>query len=84
MSLRAAILTLNTFAHTIGAAGAGAQVTVVFGSAYLGIASAVLTLLILILSEIIPKTVGATHRRQEHARHTSTDPYEFRAHKPLR
>ncbi|MGI9228424.1 MAG: CNNM domain-containing protein [Gammaproteobacteria bacterium] len=55
----AAILTLNTIAHTVGAAGAGAQATAVFGSAYLGAASAVLTLLILIVSEIIPKTLGA-------------------------
>jgi len=55
----AAILTLNTIAHTVGAAGAGAQAAVVFGSAYLGVASAVLTLLILIFSEIIPKTLGA-------------------------
>ncbi len=60
----AAILTLNTVAHTIGAAGAGAQATVVFGSAYLGIVSAVLTLLILIFSEIIPKTLGAHYWRQ--------------------
>jgi CBS domain containing-hemolysin-like protein len=59
----AAILTLNTIAHTIGAAGAGAQVTLVFGSAFLGLASAVLTLLILFLSEIIPKTLGAHHWR---------------------
>jgi magnesium and cobalt exporter, CNNM family len=55
----AAILTLNTIAHTVGAAGAGAQATVVFGNAYLGIVSAVLTLLILVISEIIPKTLGA-------------------------
>lgn len=59
----AAILTLNTIAHTIGAAGAGAQATVVFGSASLGIFSAVLTLLILVLSEIIPKTLGAYYWR---------------------
>ncbi|MCC2615781.1 CNNM domain-containing protein [Aestuariibacter halophilus] len=59
-----AILTLNTIAHTMGAAGAGAQAAVVFGDAYLGIASAVLTLLILVLSEIIPKTLGATYWRQ--------------------
>ncbi|MBT8038752.1 MAG: HlyC/CorC family transporter [Xanthomonadales bacterium] len=59
----AAILTLNTIAHTIGAAGAGAQVAVVFGNAYLGVASAILTLLILIFSEIIPKTLGAHHWR---------------------
>lgn len=60
----AAILTLNTIAHTIGAAGAGAQAANVFGSAYVGIASAVLTLLILIFSEIIPKTLGASYWRQ--------------------
>ncbi|KAA9133349.1 HlyC/CorC family transporter [Marinihelvus fidelis] len=60
----AAILTLNTIAHTAGAAGAGAQATKVFGSAYLGIFSAVLTLLILVFSEIIPKTLGAHYWRQ--------------------
>lgn len=59
----AAILTLNTIAHTVGAAGAGAQAAAVFGSAYVGIASAILTLLILVLSEIIPKTLGAHHWR---------------------
>ena len=55
-----AILTLNTIAHTIGAAGVGAQALIVFGDAYVSIVSAVLTLLILVLSEIIPKTLGAT------------------------
>lgn len=60
----AAILTLNTIAHTVGAAGAGAQAAVVFGSASVGIFSAVLTLLILILSEIIPKTLGASYWRR--------------------
>ncbi len=60
----AAILTLNTIAHTVGAAGAGAQAAVVFGNESLGIASAILTLLILIFSEIIPKTLGATYWRQ--------------------
>lgn len=60
----AAILTLNTIAHTIGAAGAGAQATVVFGSGYLGVVSAILTLLILVFSEIIPKTLGAHYWRQ--------------------
>jgi len=59
-----AILTLNTIAHTIGAAGVGAQVTIVFGSAFLGIASVILTLLILVFSEIIPKTLGAHHWRK--------------------
>ena len=56
-----AILTLNTVAHTIGAAGAGAQAAAVFGNNYVGIASAVLTLLILVFSEIIPKTLGASY-----------------------
>ncbi len=60
----AAILTLNTIAHTVGAAGAGAQAAIVFGSAYLGVTSAVLTLLILVFSEIIPKTLGAHYWRQ--------------------
>jgi CBS domain containing-hemolysin-like protein len=60
----AAILTLNTIAHTLGAAGAGAQVAVVFGSAYLGIASAILTFLILVFSEIIPKSLGAHYWRR--------------------
>ncbi len=55
-----AILTLNTFAHTIGAAGVGAQAQKVWGNEYLSITSAVLTLLILIFSEIIPKTIGAS------------------------
>ena len=60
----AAILSLNTIAHTLGAAGAGAQAAAIYGEAYVGIISAVLTLLILILSEIIPKTVGALYWRQ--------------------
>ncbi|SDK01256.1 hemolysin family protein [Microbulbifer yueqingensis] len=60
----AAILTLNTIAHTAGAAGAGAQAAAVFGNQYLGIASAILTLLILVFSEIIPKTLGAFYWRQ--------------------
>lgn len=60
----AAILTLNTIAHTVGAAGAGAQAAVVFGSAAVGIFSAVLTFLILIFSEIIPKTLGASYWRK--------------------
>jgi CBS domain containing-hemolysin-like protein len=60
----AAILTLNTIAHTVGAAGVGAQAAKVFGSASLGVTSAVLTLLILVFSEIIPKTLGAHYWRQ--------------------
>lgn len=60
----AAILSLNTIAHTVGAVGVGGQAAVVFGSAYVGVASAVLTLLVLVLSEIIPKTLGATYWRE--------------------
>ena len=58
-----AILSINTIAHTIGAAGVGAQATKIFGEVYFGLVSAVLTLLILVLSEIIPKTIGATYWR---------------------
>jgi len=57
----AAILTLNTIAHTMGAAGAGAKAASLFGETYLGVISAVLTFLILVFSEIIPKTLGATY-----------------------
>jgi CBS domain containing-hemolysin-like protein len=57
----AAILTLNTIAHTVGAIGAGSKATVVFGSAWFGLFSAVMTLLILFLSEIVPKTLGAVY-----------------------
>lgn len=59
----AAILSLNTIAHTVGAAGAGAQAQAVFGDAWLAAISAVLTLLILVFSEIIPKTLGAVFWR---------------------
>ena len=60
----AAILTLNTIAHTVGAAGAGAQAAHVFGDEYVGVISAVLTILILVFSEIIPKTIGALYWKQ--------------------
>jgi CBS domain containing-hemolysin-like protein len=65
----AAILTLNTFAHTVGATGAGAQAAAIWGGqnvwvfTAVGVFSAVLTLGILILSEIIPKTLGAVYWR---------------------
>ena len=57
----AAILALNTIANTIGAAGVGKQATLVFGSQWFGLVSALMTLLILIFSEIIPKTIGTSH-----------------------
>ena len=56
-----AILALNTIAHTIGAAGVGAEASKLFGHTSLGVVSAILTLLILIFSEIIPKTLGALY-----------------------
>ena len=58
-----AILSLNTVAHTVGAAGVGAQATIVFGEAYFGLVSAVLTILILVFTEIIPKTLGANYSK---------------------
>src|SRR5690606_39056211 len=60
----AAILTLNTFAHTLGAAGVGAQAARLWGDAWVGVISFVLTLLILVFSEIIPKTLGAVHAKR--------------------
>jgi putative hemolysin len=57
----AAILTLNTIAHTVSAAVGGALALRVFGSEWIALFSAVLTLAILLLSEIVPKTLGATY-----------------------
>ena len=59
-----AILSLNTIAHTVGAAGVGVQATKVFGEAYFGLVSAILTILILVLTEIIPKTLGANYSKR--------------------
>ena len=55
------ILTLNTFAHTMGAAGVGAQAQLLFGNEWQALIAFVLTLLILYTSEIIPKTIGAIY-----------------------
>jgi len=57
----AAILTLNTIAHTVGAIGAGAKAAIVFGSAWFGVFSGMMTLMILFFSEIVPKTIGAIY-----------------------
>ncbi|MEM8523261.1 MAG: hemolysin family protein [Bacteroidota bacterium] len=61
-----AILTLNTIAHTVGAIGVGVQASEVFGDgetsfgiSYESIVASLMTLAILVLSEIIPKTIGA-------------------------
>lgn len=59
-----AILTLNTFSHTIGAAGVGAEAVKIFGESYMVAVSVVLTILILFLSEILPKTIGARYWRE--------------------
>ncbi|HJL19845.1 MAG TPA: hemolysin family protein [Sandaracinaceae bacterium LLY-WYZ-13_1] len=68
-----AILTLNTIAHTVGAIGVGAQAGAIFGEneldlgftlvSYESIIAALMTLAILVLSEIVPKTLGANFWR---------------------
>ena len=60
----ASILILNTFAHTMGAAGVGSQALQVFGKEWETLIAVLLTLAILYFSEIIPKTLGATFWRQ--------------------
>lgn len=57
----AAILSLNTIANTVGASGVGMQATLVFGEVWFGVCSAVMTILILVFSEIFPKTIGTTY-----------------------
>ncbi len=57
----AAILSLNTIAHTVGATGVGAQVAALYGQAYVGWASGIMTFLILTTSEILPKSIGAKY-----------------------
>jgi CBS domain containing-hemolysin-like protein len=69
-----AILTLNTIAHTVGAIGVGVQAGRIFGShqinffvfelTYESLVAGLMTLAILILSEIIPKTLGANYWKQ--------------------
>ncbi|MDD3463323.1 MAG: CNNM domain-containing protein [Sulfurospirillaceae bacterium] len=58
------ILILNTIAHTYGASGVGAEAAKLFGMEYMFYISAILTLLILFLSEILPKTIGAVYYKQ--------------------
>lgn len=60
-----AILSLNTIAHTVGAVGVGVEVEVAFPGQYtVAIASALMTVAILLLSEILPKTLGAAYWKQ--------------------
>ncbi|MGJ0363217.1 CNNM domain-containing protein [Aliarcobacter cryaerophilus] len=58
------ILTLNTFANTMGAAGVGAQAAIIFGSNWQAVIAFILTLMVLFISEIFPKTVGAIYWRK--------------------
>ena len=58
------ILTLNTFANTMGAAGVGAQAAIIFGSNWQAVITFALTLMVLFISEIFPKTVGAIYWRK--------------------
>lgn len=60
----AAILTVNTVAHTVGAAWCGALVGERFGSAAIGIFAAVFTFLVLVVTEIVPKSIGVRHARR--------------------
>ena len=57
----AAILTVNTVANVVGAAGVGAETLLIYGSQWVAIVTAILTFSILIFSEIIPKTLGAIY-----------------------
>lgn len=59
-----AILIINTIAHTIGSTLAGAQAAQVFGDEWVGLFSGVLTLLVLVATEIIPKTLGTVYAAQ--------------------
>ncbi|MEW6220590.1 MAG: hemolysin family protein [Thermodesulfobacteriota bacterium] len=59
-----AILTLNTVANTMGAAVAGASAAALFGDRYLSLFSAVFTLAVLLVAEIIPKTAGVIYCRR--------------------
>lgn len=68
----AAILSLNTIANTIGAAGVGRQATLIFGSQWFGLVSAVTTILILVFAEIIPKTIGTSYWKSLTAFATNT------------
>ncbi len=58
------ILTLNTFANTMGAAGVGAQAAIIFGSNWQAVIAFILTLMVLFISEIFPKTLGTIYWRK--------------------
>ncbi len=56
-----AILTLNTVAHTVGASGTGGEIYKLYGNEWVALGGAIMTVLILVFSEIIPKTIGAVY-----------------------
>lgn len=56
-----AILTLNTISHTLGSATIAYQVQHLYGDSMVTVASVVLTFCVLIFSEILPKSIGASH-----------------------
>ena len=60
----AAILCINTIANTVGASLVGSLVMKVYGNTLVGVFSAIFTLLILVFSEIFPKTIGSTYWRR--------------------
>lgn len=60
----AAILSLNTLAQTVGAAGVGSETARLFGHQSVAIASGLMTLLLLILTELLPKTIGTRYWRE--------------------
>ena len=79
-----AILTLNTIAHTVGALGVGVEVEDAFPGQYtVAIASAALTIAILLLSEILPKTIGAAYWKQLGPAAASTLTWMVRIMQPL-
>ena len=59
-----AILCLNTIANTVGASIVGSLVAEAYGSTALGVFSTIFTMVILIFSEIIPKTIGTSYWRK--------------------
>ena len=56
-----AIVIVNTIANTVGAASVGAQFVVVFGEAWQGVVAGIMTLSVLYVGEIVPKTLGAMY-----------------------
>ncbi|OFZ13963.1 MAG: hypothetical protein A2Z20_00010, partial [Bdellovibrionales bacterium RBG_16_40_8] len=60
----AAILTFNTIAATVGSIMIGHQVNIIFDDSYLAASSVILTFVILVFSEIMPKILGSIHAKR--------------------